>query len=209
MATYYMPNKEGTLWHVCDYDSRTKALTNVNEMTYHTEPSNVGLSDEEVKALEMKEDIRVRLSNIENIANGMENGADEVDAKVTAWRQQVDSYDIEVLNEIQDAVEEYYQQINKMFLYDVSYTVDDNEKNVYENTSSRICINKLDSSVLSDIKITLSDSDSDTVVTEVTPDEGYDKAYKLTASNGFEKVIRVKIKNLTQDEGNASIDDED
>lgn len=48
--------------------------------------------------------------------------------------------------------------------------------------------NKLDSSVLSDIKITLSDSDSDTVVTEVTPDEGYDKAYKLTASNGFEKV---------------------
>ena len=113
------------------------------------------------------------------------------------------------MNEIQDAVEEYYQQINKMFLYDVSYTVDDNEKNVYENTSSRICINKLDSSVLSDIKITLSDSDSDTVVTEVTPDEGYDKAYKLTASNGFEKVIRVKIKNLTQDEWDASIDDED
>lgn len=209
MATYYMPNKEGTLWHVCDYDSRTKALTNVNEMTYHTEPSNVGLSDEEVKVLEIKEAIRVRLSDIENIANGMANGADEVDAKVTAWRQQVDSYDIEVLNEIQDAVEEYYQQINKMFLYDVSYTVDDNEKNVYENTSSRICINKLDSSVLSDIKITLSDSDSDTVVTEVTPDEGYDKAYKLTASNGFEKVIRVKIKNLTQDDWNASIDDED
>lgn len=209
MATYYMPNKEGTLWHVCDYDSRTKALTNVNEVTYHTEPSNVGLTDEEVKALEIKENIRERLFNIENIANGMENGADEVDAKVTAWRQQVDSYDIEVLNEIQDAVEEYYQQINKMFLYDVSYTVDDNEKNVYENTSSRICINKLDSSVLSDIKITLSDSDSDTVVTEVTPDEGYDKAYKLTASNGFEKVIRVKIKNLTQDDWNASIDDED
>lgn len=209
MATYYMPNKEGTLWHVCDYDSRTKALTNVNEMTYHTEPSNVGLSDEEVKALEIKENIRERLFNIEYIANGMANGADEVDAKVTAWRQQADSYDIEVLNEIQDAVEEYYQQINKMFLYDVSYTVDDNEKNVYENTSSRICINKLDSSVLSDIKITLSDSDSDTVVTEVTPDEGYDKAYKLTASNGFEKVIRVKIKNLTQDEWDASIDDED
>ena len=149
------------------------------------------------------------MSNIENIANGMSNGADEVDAKVTAWRQQAESYDIEVLNEIQYAVEEYYQQINKMFLYDVSYTVDDNEKNVYENTSSRICINKLDSSVLSDIKITLSDSDSDTVVTEVTPDEGYDKAYKLTASNGFEKVIRVKIKNLTQDEWDASIDDED
>jgi len=39
MATYYMPNKEGTLWHVCDYDSRTKALTNVNEVTYHTESS--------------------------------------------------------------------------------------------------------------------------------------------------------------------------
>ena len=114
----YMPNKEGTLWHVCDYDSRTKALTNVNEVTYHTEPSNVGLTDEEVKALEIKENIRERLFNIENIANGMENGADEVDAKVTAWRQQVDSYDIEVLNEIQDAVEEYYQQINKMFCHD-------------------------------------------------------------------------------------------
>lgn len=55
----------------------------------------------------------------------MENGAEKWMRKVTAWSQQADSYDIEVLNEIQDAVEEYYQQINKMFLYDVSYTVDE------------------------------------------------------------------------------------
>lgn len=42
VQTFYVPNKEGTVWSVCSYDSLTGNITPVNEMTYESEPEEVG-----------------------------------------------------------------------------------------------------------------------------------------------------------------------
>ena len=45
LATYHVPAQEGTLWHVCDYNSTTGRLTTVNEMGYENCPtSEIGLT---------------------------------------------------------------------------------------------------------------------------------------------------------------------
>lgn len=202
MATYYMPNKEGTLWHVCDYDSRTKALKSFNDVTYHEGgfdgSSYIGITEEQSKILEKKKDIRNALGASSDLAAGMTTGADEVNAKLTAWKQTVaTSYDLDTLNNIYEEVIEYGEQLEEMFYYEIYWNIDGD--GTYDCIGDTIFIKKVDSSVIDEISIDVQD-ESDTVVTEITPDEGYYKAFKLTASNGFEKIIKVKVNNMTQDE---------
>lgn len=54
MVTYYVPNKEGTVWHVCSYDSNTGTLEQHNEMYYEYDPGVVG-SDPKERQLELME----------------------------------------------------------------------------------------------------------------------------------------------------------
>lgn len=42
VQTFYVPNKEGTLWSVCGYDSLTGTITPINKMSYESEPEDVG-----------------------------------------------------------------------------------------------------------------------------------------------------------------------
>ena len=42
VQTFYMPNKEGTVWSVCSYDSLTGNITPSNEMSYESESEDVG-----------------------------------------------------------------------------------------------------------------------------------------------------------------------
>lgn len=42
VQTFYVPNKEGTVWSVCSYDSLTGNITPSNEMSYESESEDVG-----------------------------------------------------------------------------------------------------------------------------------------------------------------------
>lgn len=42
VQTFYVPNKEGTVWSVCSYDSITGNITPSNEMSYESESEDVG-----------------------------------------------------------------------------------------------------------------------------------------------------------------------
>lgn len=93
-----------------------------------------------------------------------------------------------------------------MFWYSITCTISGD--GTYYRSDGTIIIEKVDSSVIDEISIDVQD-ESDTVVTEITPDEGYYKAFKLTASNGYERIVKVKVENMTQDEWDANFSDED
>lgn len=71
MVTYYVPNKEGTLWHVCSYDSTTGRLVQNNEMYYESSSSYVGL-DPKDRALESLDNC---LSDLNAVLESLEDNA--------------------------------------------------------------------------------------------------------------------------------------
>lgn len=42
LATYHVPNQEGTVWNVFEFDSTTGTITPINQMSYCSSPGNVG-----------------------------------------------------------------------------------------------------------------------------------------------------------------------
>lgn len=59
VATYHVPNQSGTLWHVFDFDAKTRKLIPVNAMSYQYYPGDVGkASNISTFSLENKEDLK-------------------------------------------------------------------------------------------------------------------------------------------------------
>lgn len=83
MVTYYVPNSEGTVWHVCSYDSTTGTFTQNNEMYYESDSSYVG-TDPKDRALVSFE---YYLSDLSTVLENLEDN----DAK-TALKQKYEEY---------------------------------------------------------------------------------------------------------------------
>ncbi|HHV58806.1 MAG TPA: hypothetical protein GXX49_00635 [Clostridiaceae bacterium] len=66
VATYYVPQEPGTLWHVFEYDSTTKQIHALNTMTYQSSYADIGLMS--APALpepgSIEEDIRIIAESI-------------------------------------------------------------------------------------------------------------------------------------------------
>ncbi len=136
-ATYYVPNQEGTLWHVCDYNSATKSFKTVNEMSYH--PGNVGDIGLTVDMLRSR--IQTKLGEIADYAALLEEGTDaDIQEKLENYGKESEQLDSQAeLSELYREASSYLEQLqsecyyyisgDNVYDYDRAYT--DNKPYIY------------------------------------------------------------------------------
>lgn len=193
MVTYYVPNKEGTVWHVCSYDSRTGTLEQYNEMYYESDPASVG-SDPKQRALELLEE---ELSKFNTVIKGLE----ENDAKAALQEKYktFEKYLAEVnvsdvsLEEIQAKTNELSKLVDKvknsLYIGEIYFADDSDTYAEVYNEGAEITIYTI---APSDVQIKeievpegvryeiVKGGDGAISAIRVITEEGYAKAYKVT-----------------------------
>lgn len=193
MVTYYVPNKEGTVWHVCSYDSRTGTLEQYNEMYYESDPASVG-SDPKQQALELMEQ---ELSEFGTAIEALE----ENDAKTELKKKykEFEKYIAEVnisdvsLEEIQAKADELSKLFDKMknslHVEEIYFVGDGEEYAEVYNEDATITIYTISPSDVQIKEVEVSEgarcevvNDEDGVISaiRVITEEGYVKVYKVT-----------------------------
>lgn len=190
--TYYIPQKEGTVWHVFDYDSNTKTFKTVNTMYYETDSWYVGNTVDEYKswtsstlssinayykALEAGtgEDI---LKKTETYQQRLDALTDKQEAEATKLHHETEQY----LNELQN---ECYLRCSAEGLYDYNFTWQSDEPTLTLYTG------KMD---FKPTEYTFNGNNDNVTITEVaTTDKNAWKACRVIAENGHTLVIPVYI----------------
>lgn len=187
-STYYIPKKEGTVWHVFDYDSNADVLKTVNTMYYESDPSYVGNTVDWYK-----QEISSYLQSCENYQETLEQGTgDDIEKKRADYQKQMDA-----LTEKQEAeAASLYYEVRQYWhnLYDDCYLYC-SAKSVYDYDRSgdklSLWVEQKDFEPAVD---TLYGQNGARVeeVTSTDPDAW--KTFRVTAKNGHARVTRVYLK---------------
>ncbi len=108
MYTINVPqNREGTLWHVFDYDAATGAISLINEISYESSPSNVG-NHLRARIVSPESDIKKEDSGSDQQENTDEIENTDVKAEDQSAQEGDDSTEIqtEVIEEQEETIEE-------------------------------------------------------------------------------------------------------
>lgn len=190
MATYYMPQEAGTLWHVCDYESTSKKLTNVNTVDFYTGDLNdIGLSAVDI----YKNSINNKLNTLTEYASLLTDGKSELEAKIEDFKSKLSTDDESVLSAISDEVLTYYNSVYYEFenislsekKEDGSYEIVDD---YYLNNASNIINVYSFEEGQKDYKI---NTDEDTTVTSATPADDAVAAFKVTVASGRSRIYQI------------------
>ncbi len=103
ILTYYVPDDDGTVWHVCSYDGNTGEFTEKAEMTYEESSEAVGENQIESAIVLMNR----YLQSLRNIIEGMHDG--------------------EGKESLQQKYEDYYNYANSD---DIDYNIDEIKKRI-------------------------------------------------------------------------------
>lgn len=192
MVTYYVPNNEGTVWHVCSYNSATGELAQNNEMYYESEPSYVG-SDPKERALAS---VGRYLSNLDDIIKYLEDNA----AK-TALKEKYEEYETyyngtkasaTTLKDIQEQAAGLYELINKvnsgLSIDSIMLGEDSGDYAEYSNYDARVIIYTLSPS---DVTVETINVSEGTRYELVKGEDGILSAICLISADGYEKKYAV------------------
>lgn len=192
MVTYYVPNKEGTVWHVCSYDSRTGTLEQYNEMYYEADPAFVG-SDPKQRALELLE------KDLSELAKTIES-LEENDAKTVLTEQYkaFEKYLAEVnvsevsLEEIQAQNDKLSTLIDKLknnlYIRDIYFVGGTDANANIDNWSAEIIIYTVSPA---DAQIEMAEVAEGTRYEVVNDDKGAISTIRVITEEGYAKTYKV------------------
>lgn len=189
LATYHVPAQEGTLWHVCDYNSTTGRLTTVNEMGYENCPtSEIGLTAYE----KMLNGYDNQLTKLENYIS-LYQDCDQIQEYKDAYDQimkvlETSTSDEEIEKAVNDA-DELAQELEKAGRVTVSVSSED-EVSCNQITDTNKLTVTLDTQ---DSEYNVSFTGVDKVTEIASTDPSADKAYELEFENGLKRVIDVYV----------------
>ncbi len=189
VADYNVPQQDGTLWHVCDYDSRTDTFKTINRMSYESSPSDVGiLATEKVNSI---------LSQIEDYYSLLEEGTGEdILTALEEYREQLqaipDDDDSGKAEELWNEVNSYYNDLISecsISIYgdnidEVSWSEEEaNKASLYLYSSAE---------EVGEYTVSCAEEDSQIEETEPTDSDAF-AAWKVTAPNGHTRVFELYI----------------
>ena len=189
LATYHVPAQEGTLWHVCDYNSTTGRLTTVNEMGYENCPtSEIGLTAYE----KMLNGYDNQLTKLENYIS-LYQDCDQIQEYKDAYDQimkvlETSTSDEEIEKAVNDA-DELAQELEKAGRVTVSVS-SEGEVSCNQITDTNKLTVTLDTQ---DSEYNVSFTGVDKVTEIASTDPSADKAYELEFENGLKRVIDVYV----------------
>lgn len=193
MVTYYVPNKEGTVWHVCSYDSNTGTLEQHNEMYYEYDPEAVG-SDPKERQLELMGNY---LSELNTVIEGLEENDAKAVLKDTykifeKYLTEVNTSEVS-LEEIQAKTDELSKLIdglkNSLYIGDIYFTGDSDAYAEVNNGRAEITIYTVSPSeaqvetaeVAEGVRYEVVNNEKGVISSiRIITEEGYAKAYKVT-----------------------------
>lgn len=191
MLTYYVPNHEGTVWHVCSYDSVTGTLTQHQEMYYESDPSYVG-TDPKDRILDSFEryltDFNTVIESLED--NVAKTALKEKYEKYNAYYKGVDVSAVSLediqkqINEISDLMDEVSRGLN---IEDIVFNENSDYADWY-NYSAEIVIYTLDSSRVAIKKVVVPEGAQYELVRD---EDGILSAVKVTSADGYIKKYKV------------------
>ena len=187
LATYYVPDQEGTLWHVCDYDSATGSLTTVNTMSYeHCDTSEIGLTKQQIAMQEAYKNLE-RTKEYLDLYEGTEKAA--LEEKLNAIQEKMASAQTE--EEMESAskeAEELYDSLSSDSLY-VTVTGDNVLGYGSLAYTNKLYVRVSDETTPYEVKFSSVKSSQ-----EVTPQDPLAaKAYQVTLESGWTRTIQVYL----------------
>ena len=183
MLTYYVPNNEGTVWHVCSYDSTTGTLTQNNEMYYESDSMYVG-SDPKDRALNS---LDVSLTKLETVLGRLKNNdakksLEEKYEEYKAYSMNASSASLEDIQEKAGELSELIDKLNnELYIRDISFTDSDDSAEI-SNYDASILISTLDSSKVAIENVDVSEG---TRYELVKGQDGILSAIEITSADGY------------------------
>ena len=189
LATYHVPAQEGTLWHVCDYNSTTGRLTTVNEMGYENCPtSEIGMTAYE-KMLSGYDNLITKLENYISLYQDCDQIQEYKDAYDQIMKVlETSTSDEEIEKAVNDA-DELAQELEKAGRVTVSVS-SEGEVSCNQITDTNKLTVTLDTQ---DSEYNVSFTGVDKVTEIASTDPSADKAYELEFENGLKRVIDVYV----------------
>lgn len=184
LVTYYVPNSEGTVWHVCSYDSNTGTLTQHDEMYYESDTDAVG-TDPKERALES---LGQYVDSMKTLLDHLKDNA----AK-TALKQKYDAYaaflnadpSAYTLQDIQSKVSEISELLDAvrsgLYIRDIFFA-DNTDSCQINNSGSHVTIYTLDpaQAVIEEVEV------SETASYQLVKDgSGILSAIEVTSADGY------------------------
>lgn len=189
VADYHIPQEKGTLWHVCDYDSKADTFKTINQMSYESYPEDVGMG-----AVNKKARIEPYIEDIETYYSLLESGTGEdVKEKANAYRkrlQTISDDEITAANVLYNDVLTYYDSLLDECKFSVyGEDVDDFYISADTNTVSVYPTNDAES--MTKYQVEAGESNR---IEKITPEDSqaFD-AYKVTAANGHVRIMQLYI----------------
>ena len=213
VQTFYVPNKEGTLWSVCSYDSLTGNITPVNEMTYEPEAEAVGSDVKygDLKITDIKKNDFVKKASISGTRIKLRVASDEIEEykneiipeialKEASYVVKYDKHEKDWIIEISDrnGNERTYRirySIDYGNKYVTSFDENENVKDygIYEN-SIDLWMKHTDLSKEDVLKTIKPEFESSGVTYKIQKDESGNDVMILTDTDGSTRTYGLKIK---------------
>ena len=189
VATYYIPNEEGTLWHVCDYDSRTNEFITVNKMSYHMgDESDIGTSAKDIAL----RNVNNQLASLQTWKELFEEeSATKLQEIIQSYREQIEALPEDVDADSVADLESEIRKINNQFKDDFSVSVSGNCVTNHNsiNTTNWLTI-ELDYEEEKDYTIRFNEESCKVEEVTATAEDAV-KAYKLTNKDGYVRIVQV------------------
>lgn len=189
LATYHVPAQEGTLWHVCNYNSVTGELITVNKMGYENcDVEYIGMTAYE-KMLSGYDNLITKLENYISLYQDCDQIQEYKDAYDQIMKVlETSTSDEEIEKAVNDA-DELAQELEKAGRVTVSVSSEDevSYNQITDTNKLTVTLDKQDS------EYTVSFTGVDKVTEIASTDSSADKAYELEFENGLKRVIDVYV----------------
>lgn len=188
VQTFYVPNKEGTVWSVCSYDSLTGNITPSNEMSYESEPEEVGSDVKygDLKITDIQKNDFVKKATISGSRIKLRVTSDDIEEHVKEIIPQIKlsgaSYEVKYDEYEEEWVIEISDGKDKQRTYRIKYSIDYGNKYVtsFEKNENVLDYKIYDDNSSIDLWMKRTDLSKEEVLKTIKPKfEGSGVTYKI------------------------------